>query len=256
MLKYNPHDVIFDIETEGATTLDFIQEIYPPYPQFVPQGVKCGNLKTEEEKSAKIEAARQDHAAQEAAYWEEKLEKAALNAETGRVVTIGYLLVDAPDEEAFLDDADFNEEWLLRRFWAGYEKVVRRRGRIIGWNSNGFDIPYLIKRSWIIGVPVPATVFRGRWISDTFLDLMQVWSVHEFRKFAKLDACARILGLGNKTDQACCGAEFAKWYRDPERHEAAKRYGLLDLTLTRDIYLRLAGVTSLSGEIEDAEVAS
>lgn len=242
MLKYNQNDVIFDIETEGATTLEFIQEIYPPYPQFVPEGVKCGNLKTEEEKAAKVEAARQEHTAQEAAHWEQKLEKAALSAETGRVVTIGYLPVGAPDEEAYLDDADFDEERLLRRFWAGYEKVVRQRGRIIGWNSNGFDIPYLIKRSWIVGVPVPASVFRGRWISDTFVDLMQVWSVHEFKKFAKLDACARVLGIGNKTDQACCGAEFAKWYRDPERHEEAKEYGLLDLTLTREIYCRLSGV--------------
>lgn len=243
MLKYNPHDVIFDIETEGATTLKFLKEIYPPYPQFVPQGVKCGNLKTEEEKLAKIEAARLEHASQEEAHWQEKLEKAALSAETGRVVTIGYLPVGATDEDAHLDDADFDEERLLRRFWAGYEKVVRQRGRIIGWNSNGFDIPYLIKRSWIVGVPVPPSVFRGKWISDTFIDLMQVWSVHEFKKFAKLDACARVLGLGNKTDQACSGAEFAKWYRDPDRHEEAKKYGLLDLTLTRKIYLRLAGVT-------------
>jgi hypothetical protein len=84
---------------------------------------------------------------------------------------------------------------------------------------------------------------------------MQVWSVHEFRKFAKLDACARVLGLGNKTDQACCGAEFAKWYRDPKRHEEAKKYGLLDLTLTRDIYLRLAGVSQCAKEFEKVEVA-
>lgn len=241
MLSYNPHDVIFDIETEGASTLEFIQEIYPPYPQFVPEGVKCGNLKTEEEREAKIEAARLDHAAQEEAHWAVKLEKAALSAETGRVVTIGYLPVGASDDSAYLDDAGFDEERLLRRFWAGYEKVCGNRGRLVGWNSNGFDIPYVIKRSWIVGVPVPSSVFRGRWISDAFLDLMQVWSVHEFKRFAKLDACARVLGLGNKTEQACCGAEFAKWYRDPERHEEAKRYGLLDLTLTRQIYCALAG---------------
>lgn len=246
MLKFNPADVIFDIETEGATNLDFIQAINPPYPDFSPDAVKCGNLKTETEKKEKIEAAREEHASQELAHWAAKLDKAALNAETGRVVTIGYLPVGEPDVSAYLDDADFDEKRLLRRFWSGYEKVVRRRGRIVGWNSNGFDIPYLIKRSWIVGVPVPPGVFRGKWISDTFLDLMQVWSVHEFKKFVKLDACARVLGLGNKTDQACCGAEFAKWYRNPERHEEAKRYGLLDLTLTRAIYLRLSSISENS----------
>jgi hypothetical protein len=249
MITYNENDVVFDIETEGACTLELIKEINPPYPQFVPEGVKCGNLKTEEEKFAKIEAARLSHVAQEEAHWAEKISKAALSAETGRVVTIGYLPVGKPDEFAYLDDADFDEERLLRRFWSGYEKVRASRGRIIGWNSNGFDIPYLIKRSWIVGVPVPPTVFRGKWISDTFIDLMQIWSVYEFKKFAKLDACARVLGLGNKTDQACCGAEFAKWYRDPDRHEEARKYGLLDLTLTRDIYRRLAGVAQPVSEV-------
>jgi len=255
MISYNQNDVVFDIETEGATSIEFVKSINPPYPKFDPSGVKCGNLKTEEEKAAKIEAAFTAHQEQEEAHWAEKISKAALSAETGRVVTIGYLPVGAPDDAAYLDDADFDEERLLRRFWAGYEKVVRLQGRIIGWNSNGFDVPYLIKRSWIVGVPVPPGVFRGKWISDTFVDLMQVWTVHEFKKFVKLDACARVLGIGNKTDQACCGAEFAKWYRDPKRHEEAKRYGLLDLTLTRDIYRRLAWVSYCSLNDERMEVA-
>lgn len=242
MINYNNHDVVFDIETEGNADIDFIRSINPPYPPFSPEGVKCGNCKTGAEKADKIEAARLAHEEQEKAHWQEKLDKAALSAETGRVITIGYLPVGACDDEAYLDDAGFDEQKLLKRFWTGYAKVVRNRGHIVGWNSNGFDIPYIIKRSWIIGVPVPPSVFRGRWISDTFLDLMLIWSVHEFRKFAKLDACARILGIGNKTDQECTGAEFAEWYRDPQRHEQAKEYGLLDLVLTRKIYERLSSV--------------
>lgn len=242
MLKYNSKDVIYDIETEGATSIEFLKEIYPPYPQFVPEGVKCGNLKTQEEKDLKIESARQAHADQEVQHWEAKLEKAALTPETGRVVTIGYLRADAPDEDAVLDDADFDEVRLLKRFWASYRRVRSERGRFVGWNSNGFDLPYLIKRSWILGVPVPTDLYRGRWISDTWLDLMTAWTCYGFKEWVKLDVCARILGLGNKTDQACCGKEFAAWYRDPARHEQAVHYGKLDLTLTRAIYLRMCSV--------------
>lgn len=240
MIQFNKHDVVFDIETEGNADIELIQSINPPYPPFSPEWVKCGNCKTDAEKADKIETARFAHEEQEKAHWQEKLEKAALSAETGRIITIGYLPVGAYDNEAYLDDAGLDETKLLRRFWAGYEKVVRQRGRIVGWNSNGFDVPFIIKRSWILGVPVPSNVYRGKWISDTFIDLMQLWSVHEFRKFAKLDHCARVLGLGNKTDQACTGAQFAKWYRDPQRHEQAKEYGLLDLVLTRKIYERLS----------------
>jgi len=102
MLKYNSQDVIFDIETEGATTLEFIQEINPPYPAFQPVGVKCRNLKTEEEKEAKIELARQAHVEQEVQHWEAKLEKAALSPELGRVVTIGYLRGSVSESSIYL----------------------------------------------------------------------------------------------------------------------------------------------------------
>lgn len=239
MIHFNQHDVIFDIETEGASDIDFIRSINPPYPEFSPDAVKCGNCKTDEEKAAKVEAAMLAHDEQEKAHWQEKLDKAALSPEIGRVITIGYLPVAAPDDEAYLDDSGFDEAKLLRRFWKGYEKVVQKRGHILGWNSNGFDIPFIVKRSWILGVDVPTTIFRGRWISDTFLDLMQIWSVYEFRKFAKLDHCAKVFGIGNKSEQACTGAQFAAWYRDPMRHERAKEYGLLDLILSRKIYERL-----------------
>lgn len=256
MLKYNPHDVVFDIETEGCADLSFIKEIYPPYPKFDSSAVKCGNLKTDEEKAAKIEAARLDHAAQEEAHWAEKISKTALSAETGRVVTIGYLRADAPDEAAVLDDADFDEVRLLKRFWAAYRRTRSERGAFVGWNSNGFDLPYLVKRSWMLGVPVPCDVYRGRWIADCWVDLMQVWTCHGFKQWVKLDVCARVLGLGNKTDQECCGAEFAAWYRDPVRRAEAEHYGKLDLTLTRAIYLKLAGVAKPIRQNEEMEVAS
>ena len=132
MIQFNQHDIIFDIETEGNCDLEFIRSINPPYPAFSPDAVKCGNLKTDEESAAKIEGARLAHEEQEKSHWIEKLDKAALSAETGRVITIGYLPVGAPDNDAYLDDSDFDEEKLLKRFWAGYEKVVRQRGRIIG----------------------------------------------------------------------------------------------------------------------------
>jgi DNA polymerase elongation subunit (family B) len=242
MLNYQSQDVIYDIETEGSTTIEFLREIYPPYPDFNPTAIKVGNLKTESEKDAKVELARQAHADQERQHWADKLDKAALNAETGRVVTIGYLRADAPDEDAVLDDADFDEVRLLRRFWNSYKRVYRERGRFVGWNSNGFDLPYLVKRSWILGVEVPSTIYKGKWISDTWLDLMAVWTCHGFKQWTKLDVCARVLGLGNKTDQECSGAEFARWYRDPKLHDQAVNYGKLDLTLTRAIYLRMCSV--------------
>lgn len=242
-------DIIWDIETEGAADEEFVRAITPPYPEFDADGVKTGDCKTDEAKAAKVERARQAHADQEEKYWAEKMEKRALRPETGRILTIGYLRADQPTEKAILDDADLDETRLLRRFWNVFQRTRSEGGKIIGWNSGGgmtcgFDLAYCIKRSWILGVPVPSGVTKGRFVCDTFVDLMQQWTLFGFKEFAKLDHCARVLGLGNKTEQEVCGATFAAWYRSGgQKKEKAVYYGKLDLVLTRDIYLRLNGLT-------------
>jgi hypothetical protein len=237
--------IVFDIETMGAADEELVRSIHPPYPDFDPDGVKTGNCRIQAEIDEKIEKARAAHADQEVQYWAEKMEKRALSPETGRILTIGYLRASEPDAAAIIEDGRGDEALLIQRFWNGFEKLQVDRGKRIGWNSGagmnvGFDLGYLIKRSWILGIPIPRGVTKGRFISDVFVDLMQEWGMHQFRAFAKLDVCSRVLGIGNKTDcQQCTGGQFAEWYLDTERREEAIRYAKLDLTLTRDIYLRL-----------------
>lgn len=236
--------IVFDIETMGAADEDLVRAINPPYPPFDPNGVKTGNCRSQKEVDEKIEKARIAHADQEAQYWEEKMEKRALSPETGRILTIGYLRASEPDEAAIIEDGGGDETVLVQRFWNGFEKLQVDCGKLIGWNSGagmsvGFDLGFLIKRSWILGIPVPQGVTKGRFVSDVFIDLMQEWGMHQFRAFSKLDVCARVLGIGNKTDQECTGGQFAEWYLDPLKKEEAIGYAKLDLTLTRDIYLRL-----------------
>jgi hypothetical protein len=184
------------------------------------------------------------HGEQEIRYWAEKMEKRALQAETGRVLTIGYLRASEPDEAAIIDDGGGDESLLIRRFWNGYGRLRKERGHLVGWNSGGgmsvgFDLGFLIKRSWILGIPVPETVLKGRFVSDVFIDLMQVWGLHQFKAFSKLDHCARVLGIGNKTDQECTGGKFAEWFCDAGRREEAMAYAKLDLILTREMHQRL-----------------
>lgn len=238
------HHIIYDIETEGAADEQFVRAIHPAYPEFDSAAVKMGNCRTPEAAAERVEAARLAHADQEQQYWAEKMEKRALSAETGRVLTIGYLRVSESDDTAIIDDGGGDERQLIRRFWKGFEHVAANRGHLIGWNSGGgmsvgFDLGFLIKRSWILGISLPPSATKGRFVNEVFIDLMQAWGMHQFRAYAKLDVCARVLGIGNKTDQACTGGQFAKWYRDPDLREQAITYAKLDLILTRQIYLRL-----------------
>lgn len=248
------YNIIYDIETEASADEDLVRAINPPYPAFDPSGVKTGNCRTPREAEQKVGSARLAHSEQEANYWSEKMVRRALAAETGRVLTIGYLRVSEQDDCAVIDDGGGDESLLIRKFWKGFDLLRAKRGHYIGWNSGGgmstgFDLGFLIKRSWILGLPIPEEVMKGRFVHEVFIDLMQEWSLYQFKTFAKLDHCARVLGLGSKAEQECTGADFASWYRDPGRREEALSYAKLDLTLTRAIYTKLFQGTPTNSSI-------
>lgn len=225
--------IIFDIETEGAADDTLLREFHPAYPEFDPADVKVGDCRDEASRAAKVEAARQRHLVAEDAHWAEKRERRALYPELGRILTIGYLWAHL-DEPPVIRHGD--ERGLLSEFWRQW----RNESLFVGWNCAGFDIPYIVRRSWILGLDVPADAFRGRHLSGRVLDLMQVWCCYSFKTFARLDLTGRLLGLGGKVDDGIDGASFAAMFHGtPEQHVKALEYARRDLVLTKAIYLRL-----------------
>ena len=53
---------------------------------------------------------------------------------------------------------------------------------MVGFNSNQFDLPFLIRRSWKHNVAVPMGIRRGRYWSDQVLDLRDVWQLAGFNR--------------------------------------------------------------------------
>lgn len=234
-MKFNHASVAFDLETEGLDK-NTILERTKRYPEFDPASVKTGDCRTGKEVDNKVHSARLKHQEDEQAYYEKAVSRGALAAETGRILAIAYLPVQSDEPIVDFDD---DEVALLRRFWAGYRKVVRDRGLLIGHNIKNFDLPFLCRRSIICGVPIEAGIIRGRFFSDTFLDTMDYWAFGEFKRFITLDLLGEVLGIGGKSDQEVTGAEFAKFWRaGGEKRELAREYAALDVILVRDIYQR------------------
>lgn len=97
-------------------------------------------------------------------------------------------------------------------------------GRVAGWNI-GWDLSYLVKRAWILGIPVPKSIFNpfSRYpVSERFICLMKLWQAGDYRApFTKLDDALRALGLPPKTHD---GSEFDKlWATDREKACAYSR---------------------------------
>ena len=74
---------------------------------------------------------------------------------------------DGPGDKRALD---------LRAWWSLVEQTARAGGVLIGFNIARFDVPFLLRRSWSLRVPVPAGVFNGRSLNHhVVLDLYEEW---------------------------------------------------------------------------------
>lgn len=165
-------------------------------------------------------------------------EDAALSPLTGRVLAVGFL-PDFGDGPVIIHDDD--EAKLLTSVW-DYIRTAggQRRPSFVGFNIAGFDLPFLVKRSWILNVPVPPNVRQGRYWADWFVDLREVWQLGDKQSHGSLDSICRAMGLGEKNGS---GAEFARLWR--EDREKAKAYLLNDLEMTGKLAARLL---SLAGK--------
>lgn len=179
--------IVFDIET-GPEAEDVLTEMEPEF-------TAPANFKDPAKIAEKIEAQR--------VAWREK---AALCATTGRVLAIG-IMMDEETQLLVVDPAkDRTEADLLETFW----QLAAPHGQwrhLVGFNSNRFDIPFLIRRSYKIGVAVPYGAVNGRYLNPRFIDLMDSWKLGDYQTSISLDRLARHLGVGAKNGD---GAHFAE----------------------------------------------
>lgn len=148
---------IFDIETGPDP-----EAICPP---FNPDDVKCGNIKDPEKIRAKLAEAEANHEKQ----W---LENAALSPFSGRVLCVGVKV----GKEIGFSVLEGSEKVILQNFWDLVNKVETFW---YGFNIFQFDLPFLIKRSWHLGVSAPIEKVRhGSYWSDKFIDVREYFNFY------------------------------------------------------------------------------
>lgn len=231
----------FDGETDTLPE-DYIRSIMPPYKpkrqkkppgEFDPDAVKLGNTQDPEKIAAKVEASRKKHAAEiiafdktakeaEAEYWETIMDKAALNPLTGHVLAIGYHSTETGNTVIVMEDDKNTEVEMLKMFWKQYLACFHKPRKMIGHNVVGFDFPFFMGRSWILGVEVPSQVFDGRYLDRaTIADTMLHWACGQHGKFTKLDTICKAMNVKGKMP-GMDGKDFGRVFR--EDREKAKAY--------------------------------
>lgn len=263
--------IVFDIET-GPLPWGRLKDLVPAFDEvaavpdmgpFDPASVALGNLKDQAKIDAKVAEARAKHeaaaksvahrrAAARNAHVEKFTEKAALSATTGCVKAIGIwhdsiqmpelVAVDAGQGSGSVDFEEFRvtfvprEEMAVFYFWDLLGSSASHT--FAGHNIHGFDLPFLVRRSWILGVDVPEAIWApgqfGRYFSPRFIDTMSRWACGG-RDFIKLDEIDRAFGGEGKSDD-CTGADFARLFDNGgEDRIKALLYLRNDLAMTRRV---------------------
>lgn len=219
---------VFDIETM-------------PHPREVleaqmPEFSAPGNLRD----PLKIEAALQE---KRLAY----IDKAALSPITSRVCMIGTVAQSRAKDDGVIADYLQPTDWLdqqkldaleaeiLGRFWNSVAEAIGQGMLVVGFNSHGFDLPFLVKRSLRHKVPTLLPPLTGRYpFRPPFLDLAEYWQMGRKEEYTSLDAVARFLGVGEKIGEGkeCAGLLMA----DPDK---AVAYLHNDMKLTAGVARRL-----------------
>ena len=223
------HRIIFDIET-GPLPTATLEKLLPP---FDAAEVKLGNLKDPDKIREKIQQAEKNHLG-------DFINTAALSPITGQVLAIGFKVDDMPTRIIVATpgtEIEMESE-VIAAFWRLYHDAkddgYKCHPQMIGFNSNRFDLPFLIRRSWALRMHWPYELRNGRYWSPNCIDLREIWQLGDHQAGGSLDAICRTLGLGQKNGN---GALFYKTLA--EDREAALAYARNDVEMTARLAERL-----------------
>jgi 3'-5' exonuclease len=201
--------LFFDIETECN----------PDAIQYIDEPTAPSNWKD----PVKIEA----YVAEKKA---ELIEKAALDADYGRIIAIGWKVDDQPVNSR-LNVAEYDEGMVLSVFWDLYAECG---GHSCGYNIIGFDLPYLMRRSFDLGVKPSIIPNLAKYRTSPTLDLMMV--LYNWYGFKSLKFVAQRYGLDNPLPELD-GSQVKNMDADTLR-----AYVESDVNLVYQLYQKMQGI--------------
>ncbi|MFH0852730.1 MAG: ribonuclease H-like domain-containing protein [bacterium] len=151
----------------------------------------------------------------------------------------GKVYFQAPDKEIapFSENgADFkpcSEKEILENFW----QDIKNYHQFITFNGRGFDCPYIMLRSAVLGVRPTKNLMPPRFSADFHIDLLdQLTFYSAFRKFS-LDFYCRGFGIKSPKAGGMTGDKMVQYFKDGKFLDIA-RYCFADTKATAELYKR------------------
>lgn len=239
--------IVLDIETAGLeNAAEFIEPILDAVADDSPieadkrltDAVKIA-ADLERKREARAEAFREAQAKVEQKR-QERLERAALDWNVGRIAALGYWTMEG-DTVLVPCASDRDEAAALTAFWSD-----ARHRTIVGFNVKGFDLRFMVQRSRYLGVPYPMLDFSKysrKGITDLYLDLTFGDGTHDQGVMRRTlhGFCKR---FGIPVNDALNGADIPKLVAAGEWDQVMAHLRS-DIELTRDLAIRLGVIAPI-----------
>jgi hypothetical protein len=163
----------------------------------------------------------------------EQFQQAPLDADLGKVIAIAMQRgLEYSAEVCLVGDPETPDEAaLLRFFWINF---VQLNGRVCGYNILGFDLPYLLRRSFALNIEVPLMPRLAKYQTEPVVDLLGILYYRGNARGLKW-VCKRY-GIQNPLPDLD-GSQVANMDRDTLR-----KYAGNNLALVIELYKRMCGV--------------
>ena len=190
----------------------------------------AGNLKD----PAKIAESLEKRKAEALDDYRASLGRAALDWNLSRIVAIGWHLHGQPEPVCEIAKTEAEEAALLRRFWSAKGGAL-----IVGFHARAFDVPTLIQRSRLLGVPYQR-VSLARYGRGDVLDVREELTFDDARAESimprSLKAFAKRFGI--PCPDPTNGKDIAQLVADGD-WEGVRSHCLSDVDLTRELAVRI-----------------
>ncbi len=170
---------------------------------------------------------------------------------TGEIVVIGVLdcgknqgvvYFQAPNQDIkeFVENGitfkQTTEKEMLEKFWQG----AKEYDEFIGFNSRGFDAPFIMIRSAVCGVKPTRNLMEGRYSyqqkDGRHIDLQdQLTFYGAVRKKGNLHLWSRAFNIKSPKSEGVTGDDVGKLFKEKKFLEIA-RYNAGDLKATKELY--------------------
>ncbi|MFH1326076.1 MAG: ribonuclease H-like domain-containing protein [Candidatus Falkowbacteria bacterium] len=179
---------------------------------------------------------------------EKTKEQLALYALTAEIVCIGMLNPGTNKGAVYYratdkDEKDFSENNILysagsevevlEKFW----QAMRNYQQFITFNGRGFDCPFLLVRSAILGVRATKNLSPYRYATNIHIDLLEQLNFYGATRKFSLDFYCKAFGIDSPKSHGMDGHDVPKHFRAGRTLEIAK-YCAGDLQATKELYNR------------------